>query len=234
MNKKRSRFRQVGHTRELSGPACASKDPSALEVLRLWILDETPVCVLRLGQDPARSWGLLLAEVARTVGKAAFDTKGIDSRETIATLQTVFNNFLAEPAAVPAGEFSELRLQDGENLETINEDVDPARNHERASSAGQTLEFYSRLVNEDMSSGFWLAIVDLIADIGHFCDEHDLDFRDLKVMASEHHQIESGRIYDGPTDSSALEDGASNVASDAVPGEAGRADGRADTRPEGE
>src|ERR1017187_7114679 len=104
MNKKRSRFRQVGHTRELSGPACASKDPSALEVLRLWILDETPVCVLRLGQDPARSWGLLLAEVARTVGKAAFDTKGIDSRGTIAEPQTRFKKLLAQPGAVAAAE----------------------------------------------------------------------------------------------------------------------------------
>jgi hypothetical protein len=64
------------------------------------------------------------------------------------------------------------------------------------------------LVNEDMSAGFWPAIVDLMADIGHFCDEHDLDFHDLKAMASEHHQIESGRIYDGPTDSSTLEDSA--------------------------
>jgi len=234
MNLKRSRFRQVGHTRELSGPACALKDPAAIEVLRLWILDETPVCVFRLGQDPGRSWGFLLADVARTIGKAALDTKGTDSRDTVALLRIVFNSVLEEPAAVPAGTFAVLPLQDGENVETINEDVDPARNHERASSAGQTLEFYSRLVNEDMSAGFWPAIVDLMADIGHFCDEHDLDFHDLKAMASEHHQIESGRIYDGPTDSSALEDGASNVASDAVPGEACRADGRAETRPEGE
>jgi hypothetical protein len=208
MNLKRSRFRQVGHTRELSGPACALKDPAAIEVLRLWILDETPVCVFRLGQDPGRSWGFLLADVARTIGKAALDTKGTDSRDTVALLRVVFNSVLEEPAAVPAGTFAVLPLQDGENVETINEDVDPARNHERASSAGQTLEFYSRLVNEDMSAGFWPAIVDLMADIGHFCDEHDLDFHDLKAMASEHHQIESGRIYDGPTDSSTLEDSA--------------------------
>ena len=208
MNKKRSRFRQVGHTRELSGPACALKDPAAIEVLRLWILDETPVCVFRLGQDPGRSWGFLLADVARTIGKAALDTKGTDSRDTVALLRVVFNSVLEEPAAVPAGTFAVLPLQDGENVETINEDVDPARNLERASSAGQTIEFYSRLVNEDISAGFWPAIVDLMADIGHFCDEHDLDFRDLKAMASEHHQIESGRIYDGPTDSSTLEDSA--------------------------
>src|ERR1035441_9604376 len=84
MNKKRSRFRQVGRTRELSGPACALKDPAAIEVLRLWILDETPVCVFRLGQDPGRSWGFLLADVARTIGKAALDPKGTDSRDTVA------------------------------------------------------------------------------------------------------------------------------------------------------
>jgi hypothetical protein len=234
MNQKRSRFRQVENTRNLPEPARTSKDPSALEVLRLWILDETPVCALRLGRDPARSWGLLLAEVARTVGKAAFDTKGIDSRETIATLQTVFNNFLAEPAAVPASEFSELRLQDGESLEAINEAFDPAKNHERAASAGQAIEFYAKLINEDMSAGFWPGIVDLMSDIGHFCDEHDLNFSDLMGMAREHHRIEIGRPYDGPSDSSTLEDSASNLAARCGAGEIGRADGRAENRPEGE
>jgi hypothetical protein len=78
---------------ELPAPPDAG-DPTAMEVLRAWLIDEQLHCSLRaeVFEDPT-TWGSVLADVARHVALALKDAEGIDP---VATLRTISESFARE------------------------------------------------------------------------------------------------------------------------------------------
>jgi hypothetical protein len=74
-------------------------DPTAMEVLRAWLIAEQLQCSLRADvfEDPA-SWGAVLADVARHVALALQEADGSDSGGTLRTIGEAFARELASPA----------------------------------------------------------------------------------------------------------------------------------------
>src|ERR1017187_7280558 len=60
--------------------------------------------------------------------------------------------------------------------------------------ADAVLNFYGKiLTSADIANdGFETVVLDLLADVRHFCMERDLDFTSLVKRATEHFEIESG------------------------------------------
>src|SRR5258708_6927146 len=81
---------------ELAAPPDAAGDPSAMELLRAWLVGDALHCSLRAAvfEDPA-SWGEVLADLARHVASAAQDSGG----DPDATLQTILATFVQELTA---------------------------------------------------------------------------------------------------------------------------------------
>ncbi len=77
-------------------------EPSAMEVLRAWLIAESLHCSLRADvfEDPA-TWGAVLADVARHIALALQETEGIDPASTLRTIGETFARELANP--VPEG-----------------------------------------------------------------------------------------------------------------------------------
>ena len=74
-------------------------DPSAMEVLRAWLIVEQLHCSLRADvfEDPA-AWGAVLADVARHVALALQEAEGTDPSTTLHTISDAFATELARPA----------------------------------------------------------------------------------------------------------------------------------------
>ncbi len=74
-------------------------DPSAMEVLRAWLIAESLHCSLQADafEDPA-TWGTVLADVARYVALALQETEGTDPAQTLRTIGETFANEMANPA----------------------------------------------------------------------------------------------------------------------------------------
>lgn len=67
------------------------EDSRAMELLRVWIIDGKPVCVItpNLWNDPS-AWGLLLADVIRHLGNT-YALDGQNRETTIARIKHVFD-----------------------------------------------------------------------------------------------------------------------------------------------
>ena len=63
-------------------------------------------------------------------------------------------------------------------------------NRERANRAKPALCSYQDLVGE-VDPSFEATVSDLLADIRHFCDDHNLNFDDLEQRALRHYHSES-------------------------------------------
>jgi hypothetical protein len=74
-------------------------DPSAMEVLRAWLIAEALHCSLRADvfEDPA-TWGAVLADVARHVALALQEADGSDPAGTLRTIGETFARELASTA----------------------------------------------------------------------------------------------------------------------------------------
>lgn len=66
-------------------------DSRAMELIRVWIIDGKPTCVItpNLWSDPS-AWGLLLADVIRHLGNA-YSADGHDREATIARIKEVLD-----------------------------------------------------------------------------------------------------------------------------------------------
>jgi hypothetical protein len=67
---------------ELPPPPDASTN-EAQEVLRVWIMGQELECALQVGAFPdAETWGVVLADVIRNLGRAFLELEGKDTRDT--------------------------------------------------------------------------------------------------------------------------------------------------------
>ena len=75
---------------ELEAPEI-SDSKRAMELIRVWIIDGKPTCVItpNLWEDPS-SWGLLLADVIRHLGNA-YASEGHNREATITRIKHVFD-----------------------------------------------------------------------------------------------------------------------------------------------
>jgi hypothetical protein len=76
---------------ELPTPPDAAGDPSAMEVLRAWLIGDALHCSLRANvfEDPAL-WGAVLADFARYVARGLEQSEGIDPDATLRAIREVF------------------------------------------------------------------------------------------------------------------------------------------------
>ena len=72
----------------------------AVELLRVWIVDQTLQCALQADAFPdVGSWGAVLADVARSVARAAREQEGTPEEQTIQQILNVFHEEMRSSAA---------------------------------------------------------------------------------------------------------------------------------------
>ncbi len=81
---------------ELPIPPDLGSDPNAAEILRVWVIHEQLRCSLYTGafEEPA-TWGVLLADIVRTITGALAENEGKDGQETRREIVAAFQNELA-------------------------------------------------------------------------------------------------------------------------------------------
>jgi len=81
---------------ELPKPPDLSSDPDATEILRVWVVNQELQCSLYTGafEEPA-TWGVLLADLVRTITSALKDNDGKDPQETQDEILSAFQEELA-------------------------------------------------------------------------------------------------------------------------------------------
>jgi hypothetical protein len=88
---------------ELRMPPVASTDPTAIEIVRVWVAQNGQHVSLKHDQwpDPA-AWGLLLADLARHLGNA-YEQSGRDRADTVRRVREGFNAEMDNPTDQPTG-----------------------------------------------------------------------------------------------------------------------------------
>lgn len=83
---------------ELEAPEI-SENQRAMELIRVWIVDGKPTCVItpNLWEDPS-SWGLLIADMIRHLGNA-YAADGHDPESTITRIKHVFDVEWKDPTS---------------------------------------------------------------------------------------------------------------------------------------
>ncbi len=79
-------------------PEEAKRDEHSLELIRVWIANESQHFSLRVGlwDDPA-AWGLLLADLARNIAKSYEQDAGRDAKATLSRIRAAFTAELDDP-----------------------------------------------------------------------------------------------------------------------------------------
>ncbi len=74
-------------------------DSRAMELIRVWLIDGKPTCVItpNLWDDPS-AWGLLIADLIRHLGNA-YSINGQDRASTIARIKEVFDVEWKDPTS---------------------------------------------------------------------------------------------------------------------------------------
>src|SRR5438552_14096329 len=85
----------------LAVPPLAEKEPSAVEVLRVWAAPGSPqqLTLRTTWKDPG-TWGLLLVDVARHAAKA-YKAEGRDPAEVLARIRELWNAEWSSPTDDP-------------------------------------------------------------------------------------------------------------------------------------
>lgn len=84
---------------------------------------------------------------------------------------------------------------EGEFMDYWDEMLAPEERSTRADRARKVIELYSNTPGIAAESAeAEEAVLDLLADLGHFCDEHKINLYDLEERAREHHLIENGTM----------------------------------------
>jgi hypothetical protein len=85
----------------LEVPPLAEKNPSAVEVLRVWAAPGRPQqLTLRTTWSDPGAWGLLIVDVARHAAKA-YEAEGKDPNEVLARIQELWNVEWSHPTDDP-------------------------------------------------------------------------------------------------------------------------------------
>jgi hypothetical protein len=95
------------HDRDLPVPPEVEGDPSAVEVVRAWVANESLVCALRptTWQGKPRAWGMVLADLARHVANALQEVSGDNKSVLVIAIRDAFNDELSHPTDHPSGGF---------------------------------------------------------------------------------------------------------------------------------
>jgi hypothetical protein len=89
---------------ELPAPPDVVNDPDAVELLRVWVVQEALHCSLQADAFPeAGTWGVVLADVVRYVASALKDQEGIAPEETTQRILAVFQEELGSSAGADTG-----------------------------------------------------------------------------------------------------------------------------------
>jgi Domain of unknown function (DUF5076) len=82
---------------ELPKPPDLSSDPDATEILRVWVINQELQCSLYTGAfEETSTWGVLLADLIRTITSALKDNEGKDPHESLDQIMTALQDELAE------------------------------------------------------------------------------------------------------------------------------------------
>lgn len=98
--------------RVLTVPPAAQRDENAIQMLSAWIAEKGLHCTMNIGmwesqgQNEAKAWGVLLADVVRHIANAKAEQDGTASEQTI---EAIFGSLAAEldaPTSKAVGGFS--------------------------------------------------------------------------------------------------------------------------------
>ena len=89
---------------QLPIPPDAVSDTESSEIVRAWIVNGGLQCSLRIGiWKDIRSWGILLADIAKYVADARAKEGGFDRNETIGLIRKMFNIEIDNPTCESEG-----------------------------------------------------------------------------------------------------------------------------------
>lgn len=93
--------------REQPIPEAARSDPGAMELARVWVAGQGVHCGLRIGVydgapvDEAMAWGVVLADLLRSLGQGLSDHYRRERAEVVQTLLKAMRDELAAPTTRP-------------------------------------------------------------------------------------------------------------------------------------
>jgi len=88
-------------TNELSPPPVATRNPNAIEVLRVWAVPGQPQqLTLQIAWKDPGAWGLLLADVARHAS-LAYGNEGKEPAEVLKRIRALFDAEFTSPTDAP-------------------------------------------------------------------------------------------------------------------------------------
>jgi hypothetical protein len=93
--------------RTLIAPPAAANAESAVEVARVWVINQALQCSLDAGvwKDPA-AWGIVLADMARHIANAHHEADGLSVSQTLQRIREGFEAEMDSPTDSPTGRFA--------------------------------------------------------------------------------------------------------------------------------
>jgi len=98
--------------RALVIPPAAQRDDNAIQMLSAWIAEQGMHCTVNVGmwhaagRNEPRAWGILLADVARHIGNAIQEERGLPAAETTDAIAASMVGELESPTSKATGHFS--------------------------------------------------------------------------------------------------------------------------------
>ena len=91
-------------TKPLPIPPAAERAPSAIEILRVWVAQDSQHISVATGlwSDPA-AWGLVLVDLAHHVAQAYEEGGGLTATDALARIREAFDAEWASPTDDPNG-----------------------------------------------------------------------------------------------------------------------------------
>jgi hypothetical protein len=96
----------MSNKHHLPVPSDVAEDPNAIELIRAWNSNGGLICALQpMRWEDSRSWGILLADIARHVANALREERGDEQAVTLVKIRDMFNLELSDPTDIPTGSF---------------------------------------------------------------------------------------------------------------------------------
>lgn len=93
-------------------PPAAQRDEHAVQMLSAWIAEQGLHCTLNVGMwvsaghSEPEAWGTLLADIARHIGNALAEQRGLPAQETVQAIRIAMQAELDAPTSPATGEFA--------------------------------------------------------------------------------------------------------------------------------
>jgi hypothetical protein len=98
--------------RTLLIPPAAQRDDNAVQMLSAWIAEQGMHCTVNIGmwhaagRDEPQAWGILLADIARHIGNAIQEERGVVAAEVTDAILVSMMSELESPTSAASGHFS--------------------------------------------------------------------------------------------------------------------------------